>query len=81
MPVLFQTSFVLPTYRSWTEDTRAFIFSESALRRGQESHGSMVDIMDQQIEQKFQDFDLLAAEGKKLLNEDHPLAKMVNLYL
>ncbi|KAI4889742.1 hypothetical protein NFI96_019653 [Prochilodus magdalenae] len=62
---------------SWTEDTRSRIFSESALRQGRESQGSMVELLDQQIEQKFQEFDLLAAAGKKLLSEDHHLAKMI----
>ena len=38
----------------------------------------MVELLDQQIEQKFQEFDLLAAAGKKLLSEDHHLAKMVS---
>ncbi|XP_036429503.1 spectrin beta chain, erythrocytic isoform X2 [Colossoma macropomum] len=62
---------------SWTEDTRSRIFSESALRQGRESQASMVELLDQQIEQKFQEFDLLAAAGKKLLSEDHHLAKMI----
>ncbi|XP_017576865.1 uncharacterized protein LOC108441705 isoform X2 [Pygocentrus nattereri] len=62
---------------SWTEDTRTRIFSESALRQSRESQGSMVELLDQQIEQKFQEFDLLEAAGKKLLSEDHHLAKMI----
>ncbi|XP_066535803.1 uncharacterized protein [Hoplias malabaricus] len=62
---------------SWTEDTRSRIFSESALRQGHKSQGSMIELLDQQIEQKFQEYDLLAATGKMLLNEDYHLAKMI----
>ncbi|XP_049337198.1 spectrin beta chain, non-erythrocytic 1 isoform X7 [Astyanax mexicanus] len=62
---------------SWTEDTRSRIFSESALCEDRESHGSIVEHLDQQIELKFKDFDLLAAAGAKLLSEDHHLAKMI----
>ncbi|XP_026883402.2 spectrin beta chain, non-erythrocytic 1 isoform X6 [Electrophorus electricus] len=60
---------------SWTEDTRSRIFSESALHH--ENQGSLVELLDKQIEQKFQEFDILASAGKKLLNEDHHLAKMI----
>ncbi|XP_076830237.1 uncharacterized protein mymx isoform X2 [Brachyhypopomus gauderio] len=62
---------------SWTEDTRSRIFSESSLRRGQENQGCLVELLDKQIEQKFQEFDILAVAGKKLLDEGHHLAKMI----
>ncbi|XP_030628129.1 uncharacterized protein mymx [Chanos chanos] len=62
---------------SWTEDTRSCIFSESALLHGRDNQEPLADILDQQIEQKFEEFDELAAAGKKLIDEEHHLTKMI----
>ncbi|XP_050982916.1 spectrin beta chain, non-erythrocytic 1 isoform X4 [Labeo rohita] len=62
---------------SWTEDTRSCIFSESALRQSRENQEPLVEVLDRQIEQKFEEFDLLAVAGKKLFDYEHHLNKMI----
>ncbi|XP_043111256.1 spectrin alpha chain isoform X3 [Puntigrus tetrazona] len=62
---------------SWTEDTRSCIFSESALRQSRENQEPLVEVLDRQIEQKFEEFDQLAVAGKKLFDDKHHLNKMI----
>ncbi|KAM6956309.1 uncharacterized protein mymx [Aplochiton taeniatus] len=62
---------------SWTEDTRSCIFSDTALRLGRDGQEPMAAELDLQIEQKFEEFDQLAAAGRKLLDTEHHLAEMV----
>ncbi len=65
------------SHSSWTEDTRSCIFSESALRQSRENQEPLVEVLDRQIEQKFEEFDQLAMAGKKLFDDEHHLNKMV----
>ncbi|XP_028845380.1 spectrin beta chain, non-erythrocytic 5 isoform X3 [Denticeps clupeoides] len=58
---------------SWTEDTRSCIFSDSAMHYGK----PMAEVLDLQIEQKFEEFEELAKAGKKLISAEHPLTKMI----
>lgn len=69
----------LLSHSSWTEDTRSCIFSESARRQSRENREPLVEVLDQQIEQKFEEFDQLVVAGKKLFDEEHHLNKMVHL--
>lgn len=69
----------LLSHSSWTEDTRSCIFSESARRQSRENREPLVEVLDQQIEQKFEEFDRLVVDGKKLFDADHHLNKMVCL--
>ncbi|XP_051508281.1 spectrin alpha chain-like isoform X4 [Myxocyprinus asiaticus] len=62
---------------SWTEDTRSCIFSESALRQSRENQEPLVEVLDRQIEQKFEEFDQLTVTGKKLFDDKHHLNKMI----
>uniref|UniRef100_A0A9J8B195 PH domain-containing protein n=1 Tax=Cyprinus carpio carpio TaxID=630221 RepID=A0A9J8B195_CYPCA len=62
---------------SWTEDTRSCIFSESALRQSRENQEPLVEVLDRQIEQKFEEFDQLTVAGKKLFDDEHHLNKMI----
>ncbi|KAA0718307.1 hypothetical protein E1301_Tti017292 [Triplophysa tibetana] len=62
---------------SWTEDTRSCIFSESARRQSRENPQPLVEVLDQQIEQKFEEFDRLVVDGKKLFDAEHHLNKMI----
>ncbi|XP_026133613.1 uncharacterized protein mymx isoform X2 [Carassius auratus] len=62
---------------SWTEDTRSCIFSESALRQSRENQEPLVEVLDRQIEQKFEEFDQLAVAGQKLFDDEHHLNKMI----
>nr|XP_055025999.1 uncharacterized protein LOC129415858 isoform X1 [Misgurnus anguillicaudatus] len=62
---------------SWTEDTRSCIFSESARRQSRENREPLVEVLDRQIEQKFEEFDQLVVAGKKLFDEEHHLNKMI----
>ncbi|XP_061545831.1 uncharacterized protein LOC133409602 isoform X2 [Phycodurus eques] len=61
---------------SWTEDTRSCIFSETLHLRedGQSLQSTELDI---QIEQKFEEFDALAASGRNILDKEHHLTQMV----
>ncbi len=67
----------LHSHSSWTEDTRSCIFSESALRQSRENQEPLVEVLDRQIEQRFEEFDRLTVAGKKLFNDEHHLNKMV----
>ncbi|XP_059929545.1 uncharacterized protein LOC132473432 isoform X1 [Gadus macrocephalus] len=62
---------------SWTEDTRACIFSDSALSLGRDGQEPIATELDRQIEQKFQEFDELASTGVNLLRREHHLTEMV----
>ncbi|XP_016133261.1 uncharacterized protein [Sinocyclocheilus grahami] len=62
---------------SWTEDTRSCIFSESALRQSRENQEPLVEVLDRQIEQKFEEFDQLAVAGKNLFDDEHHLNTMI----
>ncbi|KAL4641341.1 spectrin beta chain, non-erythrocytic 2-like [Arapaima gigas] len=62
---------------SWTEDTRAHIFSDSAVHYGIEGQEESTSKLDMKIEQKFQEFDDLAAAGQKLIDEQHHLTEMI----
>ncbi|XP_064173461.1 uncharacterized protein LOC135244803 isoform X2 [Anguilla rostrata] len=62
---------------SWTEDTRACIFSESARHRGKGNEVPVTSELDLKIERKFEEFDELAAAGQKLMEEEHHLAELI----
>ncbi|XP_055083243.1 uncharacterized protein LOC117382198 isoform X2 [Periophthalmus magnuspinnatus] len=62
---------------SWTEDTRSCIFSATALHHGKDGQGPMAAELDSQIEQKFEEFEELAATGRNILDKDHHLSQMV----
>lgn len=65
---------------SWTEDTRSCIFSDTALHLGKDGQKPLAAELDTQIEQKFEEFDKLAATGGNLLDSEHHLAQMVSTY-
>lgn len=62
---------------SWTEDTRSCIFSDTALHRGKDGKAPMAPELDLQIEQKFEEFEELAATGRNILDKEHHLSQMV----
>ncbi|XP_028279297.1 uncharacterized protein mymx isoform X3 [Parambassis ranga] len=62
---------------TWTEDTRSCIFSDTALHLGKDGQAPLAAELDMQIEQKFEEFDELAATGKTLLDKEHHLTQMV----
>ncbi|XP_034754197.1 uncharacterized protein LOC117960420 isoform X5 [Etheostoma cragini] len=62
---------------SWTEDTRSYIFSDTALHLGKDGQGPLAAELDMQIEQKFEEFDELADAGRNLLDKEHHLTQMV----
>ncbi|XP_040905878.1 uncharacterized protein LOC121189622 isoform X2 [Toxotes jaculatrix] len=62
---------------SWTEDTRSCIFSDTALHLGKDGQKPLATELDKQIEQKFEEFDELAAAGRNLLDKEHHLTQMV----
>uniref|UniRef100_A0A3B3CHA5 PH domain-containing protein n=1 Tax=Oryzias melastigma TaxID=30732 RepID=A0A3B3CHA5_ORYME len=62
---------------SWTEDTRSCIFSDTAMHLGKDGHKPLAAELDSQIQQKFEEFDVLAVTGKTLLDKEHHLAQMV----
>ncbi|XP_056326642.1 uncharacterized protein LOC130239459 isoform X2 [Danio aesculapii] len=62
---------------SWTEDTRSCIFSESALRQSRQNQEPLVEVLDRQIQHKFEEFDRLALAGQKLFDHQHHLSKMI----
>ncbi|XP_041107912.1 spectrin beta chain, non-erythrocytic 1-like isoform X5 [Polyodon spathula] len=62
---------------SWTEDTRTCIFSESPVNPGQEGRLPETEELDTKIEQKFQEFEELAAAGQKLIDEEHHLTEII----
>ncbi|XP_025053592.1 uncharacterized protein LOC102373457 isoform X12 [Alligator sinensis] len=64
---------------SWTEDTRAQIFSENL-----SAHGlleAQCEELERKIEDKFMEFEELAAAGQKLVSEEHDLSETVSAYL
>ncbi|XP_051936359.1 uncharacterized protein LOC127610357 isoform X6 [Hippocampus zosterae] len=61
---------------SWTEDTRSCIFSE-ALHLRSDGQSLVSTELDVQIEQKFEEFDELAASGRYILDKEHHLTQMV----
>lgn len=67
-----------PLDSSWTEDTRSCIFSDTALRLGKDGQKPLAAELDMQIEQKFEEFDELAATGRNLLDKEHHLTQMVS---
>nr|XP_043901176.1 uncharacterized protein LOC122781535 isoform X3 [Solea senegalensis] len=62
---------------SWTEDTRSCIFSDTALNPGKDGERPLAAELDMQIEQRFEEFDELAATGRNLLDKEHHLTQMV----
>ncbi|XP_078145041.1 spectrin beta chain, non-erythrocytic 5 [Centroberyx gerrardi] len=62
---------------SWTEDTRSCIFSDTAMHLGKDGQEPLAAELDMQIEQKFEEFDELAATGRNLLHTEHHLTEMV----
>ncbi|XP_039594246.1 spectrin beta chain, non-erythrocytic 1 isoform X5 [Polypterus senegalus] len=62
---------------SWTEETRSCIFSENAAKLAEVGQTAMTKELDIKIEQKFQEFEELAAAGQKLINEDHHLTMVI----
>nr|XP_006126579.1 uncharacterized protein LOC102448657 isoform X2 [Pelodiscus sinensis] len=60
---------------SWTEDTRAQIFSENVSAHGLlEAHW---EELERKIEGKFQEFEELAAAGQMLVSEEHYLSETI----
>lgn len=67
------------SYSSWTEDTRSCIFSDSALHYRKDGETPLAAELDLQIEQRFEEFEELAATGKNILAKDHHLTQMVRV--
>ncbi|XP_061692613.1 uncharacterized protein LOC133509530 isoform X2 [Syngnathoides biaculeatus] len=61
---------------SWTEDTRSCIFSET-LHLSEDGQSLQLTELDIQIEQKFEEFEELAAFGRNILDKEHHLTQMV----
>ncbi|XP_034148182.1 uncharacterized protein LOC106023986 isoform X3 [Esox lucius] len=63
----------------WTEDTRAFIFSETVLHCGKDGKEPMTEEMEMDIliDKKFEEFEELNATGRTLLDTEHHLANMI----
>lgn len=66
-----------PLDSSWTEDTRSCIFSDTALHLGKDGQEPLAAELDMQIEQKFEEFDVLAATARNLFDREHHLTDMV----
>eukprot|EP00063_Salmo_salar_P051992 XP_014026827.1 PREDICTED: uncharacterized protein LOC106585283 isoform X2 [Salmo salar] len=62
---------------SWTEDTQTCIFSEASAQQWRLAESSVPSELDLRIEQKFDEFDKLAAAGQKLIKERHHLADII----
>ncbi|XP_055762386.1 uncharacterized protein LOC129839132 [Salvelinus fontinalis] len=62
---------------SWTEDTQTCIFSEVSVQQWRLAESSVPSELDLRIEQKFDEFDKLAAAGQKLIKERHHLADII----
>uniref|UniRef100_A0A452HVD6 PH domain-containing protein n=1 Tax=Gopherus agassizii TaxID=38772 RepID=A0A452HVD6_9SAUR len=60
---------------SWTEDTRAQIFSESVSAHGLPE--TQWEELDGKIEAKFKEFEELAATGQTLVSEEHYLSETI----
>lgn len=67
-------------YSSWTEDTETCIFSEASVQQWRLAESSVPSELDLRIEQKFDEFDKLAAAGQKLIKERHHLADIVSSF-
>lgn len=76
---LFLSLRCLP-YSSWTEDTQTCIFSEASAQQWRLAESSVPSELDLRIEQKFDEFDKLAAAGQKLIKERHHLADIVRSF-
>lgn len=76
---LFLSLRCLP-YSSWTEDTETCIFSEASVQQWRLAESSVPSELDLRIEQKFDEFDKLAAAGQKLIKERHHLADIVRSF-
>ncbi|XP_026535552.1 uncharacterized protein LOC113420029 [Notechis scutatus] len=64
---------------SWTEDTRAQIFSENLNAQGLSE--APWENLKNSMEAKFKEFEELAASGWELVTEEHYLSKTVSTYL
>ncbi|KAM9490575.1 uncharacterized protein ACWYII_003185 isoform 3-T4 [Salvelinus alpinus] len=62
---------------SWTEDTQTCIVSEASAQQWRLAESSVPSELDLRIEQKFDEFDKLAAAGQKLIKERHHLADII----
>ncbi|KAM9491041.1 uncharacterized protein ACWYII_003445 isoform 3-T3 [Salvelinus alpinus] len=62
---------------SWTEVTQTCIFSEASVQQWRLAESSVPSELDLRIEQKFDEFDKLAAAGQKLIKERHHLADII----
>ncbi|XP_064821369.1 uncharacterized protein LOC135539421 isoform X1 [Oncorhynchus masou masou] len=62
---------------SWTEDTQTCIFSEASVHQWRLAESSVPTELDLRIEQKFDEFDKLAAAGQKIIKERHHLADII----
>ncbi|XP_029595111.1 uncharacterized protein LOC115178186 isoform X2 [Salmo trutta] len=62
---------------SWTDDTQTCIFSEASAQQWRLAESSVPSELDLRIEQKFDEFDKLAAAGQKLIKERHHLADII----
>ncbi|XP_019382362.1 PREDICTED: uncharacterized protein LOC109304334 isoform X4 [Gavialis gangeticus] len=60
---------------SWTEDTRAQIFSENLSTNGLLE--AQCEELERKIEDKFMEFEKLAAAGQKLVSEEHDLSETI----
>ncbi|XP_030354667.1 uncharacterized protein LOC115613432 isoform X2 [Strigops habroptila] len=60
---------------SWTEDTRAQIFSESSSGHGLPE--TPCEELERRIEGKLKEFEALAASGQQLVSEEHYLSAMI----
>lgn len=61
---------------SWTEDTRAQIFSESVSAHGLPE--TQWEELERKIEGKFKEFEELASTGQTLVSEEHYLSETVS---
>ena len=62
-------------HSSWTEDTRAQIFSESPSGHGLAE--TPCEELERRIEGKLKEFEALAAAGQQLVSEEHYLSAVV----
>lgn len=62
---------------SWTEDTRAQIFSESPSGHGIQE--TPCEELERRIEGKLKEFEVLAASGQQLVSEEHYLSVTVRM--
>ncbi|KAJ8248382.1 hypothetical protein GJAV_G00241430 [Gymnothorax javanicus] len=62
---------------SWTEDTRAYIFSDSTVHDGTGGEQLEDSEMDVKIEQKFGEFEELSSSGQALMEAGHHLSDLI----